>query len=370
MVRSRALLFLLLLPACTRSHDTEAGFAVEPIEGEDEEMLGSCAEQMEDSLDGLPVDLECTGLYSDIAKQKLGKGVETFTPAYKLWSDNSGKARWIKLPEGEQIDTSNMRSWSFPVGTKLWKEFRANDKRAETRLYQKVRDDLWRKTTYEWSKDQKSAKRLDTGNTRVINGVNYEIPKAGTCNDCHEGNRDNVLGFEAVSLGLPGADQAGLTLQKLVDLGWLSDPPESTELKIGDDGTGKVADALGWLHINCGVTCHNAGVNSEAETTGLRMKLDPAELDGRPVNDFEVLKLLVNVDAKTNQWVGKKRIVPGNAEESLLYQLITTRVGIDSNKQMPPLLTRIVDEEHANKIKDWINAMKPVETAATETGPQ
>lgn len=373
MVRSRALLFLILLSACTRSHDTEAGFAVESIKGDEDgedEMPATCAEQMEESLDGLPVDLACTGLYSDFEKQKIGKGVEGYVPAYKLWSDNSDKSRWIKLPKGEKIDTSNMRSWSFPIGTKVWKEFRANGNRAETRLFMKVRDDLWRKTTYAWSKDQKTATRLDTGNTRIVNGVNYEIPKAGACNDCHDGAHDSVLGFEVVSLGLPSADQSLLTLQKLVDMDWLSDPPEHTTLTIGDDGTGKAADALGWIHINCGVTCHNAGVNSEAETTGLRMKLDPAELDGRPSNDFEVLKLLVDVDAKTNQWVGKKRIVPGNADESLLYQLITTRIGVDSNKQMPPLLTRIVDDEHANKIKDWINSMKPTEAPSPTEGPQ
>jgi hypothetical protein len=122
-----------------------------------------------------------------------------------------------------------------------------------------------------------------------------------------------------------------------------------------------VADALGWLHINCGVACHNAGLNSEAEVTGLRMKLDPELLDGRPTNDFETVKLLLNQPAKTAQWEGQMRIVPGKPEESLLYQLITTRVDPAGNRQMPPLATRMVDEENTNKVRDWILALKSSE---------
>jgi len=364
MVRSRALLILILLSGCTRSHTTEAGF--EPVEAGLSEDLGDCAEQMEASLDGLPVDLSCTGLYADIAKGKIAKDVDSYEPAYKLWSDDSGKARWIKLPKGEQIDSSDMNRWAFPIGTSVWKEFRKGETKMETRLFHKVRDDLWRKTTYQWSKDQKSASRLDTGEVRAINGGNYEIPKSSTCDDCHDGSHDDILGFEAVSLGLPGADTGGLTLQKLVDRDLLTDPPANTQLEIGDDGTGKAADALGWLHINCGVTCHNAGVNSEAAITGLRMKLLADQLDGRPSDDFEVLELLVDVPAVTNQWQGQKRIVPGKPDESLLYKLITTRIGSDSNKQMPPLLSRVVDEEHAEMIKQWILAMKPAGATSEE----
>jgi hypothetical protein len=365
MVRFRALLLLLLLGGCTRSHTTEAGFTPEALEA-GMEALGDCAEQMEASVEGHPVDLQCTGLYADMSKGKIASGIDTYEPAYHLWSDNSDKTRWIRLPKGEQIDTSDMNQWALPIGTHVWKEFRRDGAKMETRLYRKVRDDLWRKATFKWSKDQKRAERLDSGEVRAVKSGNYEIPPAGLCDDCHDGSPDAMLGFEAVSLGLPGADTGGLTLQKLVDRDLLSDPPAVTQYEIGDDGTGKVADVLGWLHINCGVTCHNAGVNSEAEITGLRMKLMVEQLDGRSSQDFEVLKQLLNVQAVTNQWQAQKRIVPGNADESLLYQLITTRIGKDSNKQMPPLLTRIVDDEHAEKVKQWILAMKPMAATSEE----
>jgi hypothetical protein len=370
MVRSRALLILFVLAGCTRSHDVAGGgFDYPPIDsGGDIDPAsdapksdGSCKSQVQAAQDMMPVELACTGLYSDIKTKKLAKGVEPYAPAYKFWSDGAEKFRYIRLPPGEQIDTSNPRSWDFPIGTKIWKEFQQNDQRAETRFYTKVREDKWNKTTYVWEDDDKTASRFDTGMKMPVNGYSYEVPDSGTCNDCHDGSHDSILGVEMISLGLPNAE--GLTLQRLVDEDLLSDPPETTSFEIGDDGTGKARDVLGFLHINCGVTCHNDGVNSKAEETDLRMKLNFEELDGRPSNDFEVLKNLIDVPAKTTQWQGQKRIVPGKPEESLLYTLITTRLGIDGNKQMPPLVTRVVDKKNADLIRDWILALKPADGA-------
>jgi hypothetical protein len=378
MLRPRALLHALFgagslalaFAGCTASHDVDEGGFPFPIYEEPVEPPkydGTCKEQVEAYQDTMPQQLECTGLYSSIKSKKLAKGVQPYAPAYKFWSDGAEKFRYLLLPEGEQIDSSNPRAWKFPVGTQVWKEFQQNDQRAETRLYKKVRSDRWVKTTYVWSEDEKGAKRVDNGMKMPVNGYDYEVPDVGSCNDCHDGSSDNILGFEMISLGLPNAE--GTTLQKLVDEDLLTDPPERTSFEIGDDGTGKVKDVLGWLHINCGVTCHNDGVNSKAEETDLRMKLNFEDLDGRPVNEIEVLKNLIDVPAKTTQWQGQKRIVPGKPDESLLYKLITTRLGVDGNKQMPPLVTRVVDDVHANMIRDWILALKPTAASTTE-GPQ
>lgn len=383
MVRSRALLNVLsatrplaisagliafAFAGCTQSHDIAAGAFDAPIEYEPPPKYdGNCEEQIDAQQDGMPLQLECTGLYSDIKSKKLAKGVRPYAPAYKFWSDGAEKFRYLLMPKGEQIDTTKPQAWKFPVGTKFWKEFQQNDQLAETRLYEKVRSDRWVKTTYVWDDNGKKAKRADNGMKMPVNGYDYEVPDVGTCNDCHDGSSDQVLGFEMISLGLPNAE--GTTLKDLVDDDLLSDPPEKTSFEIGDDGTGKARDVLGWLHINCGATCHNDGVNSKAEETDLRMKLSWEDLDGRPVNEIEVLKNLIDVPAKTTQWQGQKRIVPGKPEESLLYKLITTRLGVDGNKQMPPLVTRVVDDEHANMIKEWILALKPA-SGTTAQGPQ
>lgn len=347
----RWMIVLGLLAGCGESADDAADGAVaEPaVEG--------CEAEIAESLDGLPVDLSCTGLYASEGSDKLADGVQSFKPAYPLWSDNSGKQRWVKLPRGEKIDNSDHSRWRFPLNTKFWKQFDANGARVETRLYQKVRSDRWVEATYVWDAAGKTATRESAGRELTRNGVNYRVPATALCDDCHDGHPDSVLGFEAVSLGLPGADQNGLTLKKLVDQGLLTNPPARTQLMIGDDGTGKAADVLGWFHVNCGVSCHNDGVNSEAEKTGLRMKLDPALLDGRNSSNFQTIRQLINTPAVTSQWNGQTRVVPGKPNNSLLYKLVSTRVGMDSNKQMPPLATRQVDQANVTKVRDWITAL-------------
>lgn len=320
-------------------------------------VVDACQEQIAASLEGLPLDLACTGLFAEGGTDKLAAGVQAFMPAYPLWSDNAGKSRWIKLPPGQKIDSSDPGRWRFPVGTKFWKQFDANGARVETRIFQKVRSDHWVSATYIWDADGKHASREDLGRELVRNGVNYRVPARSLCDDCHEGHPDNVLGFEAVSLGLPGADQNGLTLAKLVAQNLLTNPPARTQLMIGDDGTGKAADVLGWLHVNCGVSCHNDGVNSDAEKTGLRMKLDAAMLDGRASNMFPTFRLLINTPAVTSQWNRQMRVVPGMPDKSLLYKLITTRTAMDGTDQMPPLATRKVDDKNVAKLREWIVAL-------------
>src|SRR4051812_10459345 len=61
----------------------------------------------------LPEHLSETGLYADIATGELALGVAPYTPRFSLWSDGSEKQRWLLLPEGAQIDTSNMDDWAF-----------------------------------------------------------------------------------------------------------------------------------------------------------------------------------------------------------------------------------------------------------------
>src|ERR1700722_5624864 len=129
---------------------------------------------------GEPTDLGCTGLYSDWATKTVASNVNEFAPGYTLWSDGAQKTRWIYLPPGQTIDTSNMDEWVFPVGTKLWKEFKlpvgdsATPIRLETRLLWKRGNNDWYRTTYRWSDDgQTSATELTTGELDA-NGDGYE----------------------------------------------------------------------------------------------------------------------------------------------------------------------------------------------------
>ena len=71
----------------------------------------------------MPTTLQETGLCDDGPCAVIKPGILAFAPQYTLYSDGATKRRWIALPPGEVIDTSDMDYWRFPVGTRLWKEF-------------------------------------------------------------------------------------------------------------------------------------------------------------------------------------------------------------------------------------------------------
>jgi hypothetical protein len=304
-----------------------------------------------------PSRLECTGLYANLDKKVLTDGVRPYTPAVPLWSDGALKKRYIFIPKGQKIDASDPNEWRFPLGTKVWKEFSVGDKRMETRLFQKTDTNHWVRTTYAWNDDDSGAKSFSGGDVESPDGGVYHIPTGSECNQCHNGRNDRLLGFEQVSLGLEGAE--GTTLADLVSEKLITPVPENTALVVGDDGTGLAADPLKWLHVNCGVTCHNDNEGATAYGAGMKLRLDATQLDGRPVNDFDSEQTTINTVVNTPTWLGQHRIVTGAPEQSLLVKLITTRsFGADTaTAQMPPIASRVVDTKDTNKVIDWIAAM-------------
>jgi hypothetical protein len=304
-----------------------------------------------------PQTIECTGLYLNLAKKELAPGVRPYAPAVPLWADFAEKQRWIWLPPGTQIDATNPNEWTFPVGTKVWKEFSRDGKRVETRLFLKVQNNFWVHTTYAWNADETAATSSQGGNLPWgTDGGIYHIPSPDECDQCHRGRNDHLLGFEQVSLGLPGA--TGLTLPTLVKEGLVAPAPGRTGLTIGDDGTGVAALALAWLHSNCGVSCHNDNANSAGYAASMRLRLDPTLLDGRSSVDFGARTTTMNISANNPMWSGQIRIVPGDPSHSLLIKLITNR-GTNNpvDYQMPPIATFIVDTPDTQKVIEWIQKM-------------
>jgi hypothetical protein len=305
-----------------------------------------------EATDGAPTDLRCTGLYTDIATKTLSPQVRAFVPAVPLWSDGAEKLRWVVLPDGAQIDTTSMDEWAYPVGTKAWKEFRVGGKRIETRFLQKVRADRWVSGAYVWSADETSATLQTEGATLDLGGgVSYLVPKSTACNECHKGRKDKLLGFEAISLGQPGA--SGLTLGVLAAEGRLTAPPAQTSVAMADDGTGHAAEALGWLHINCGTSCHTGTSLGIGYGTGLRLRIGWDELTTKPPAQWAMVTGAVGVAIKSPKWAGDIRVVPGDPGASVLLQLIGQR----GAEQMPPIGTRVVDDKGRAAVEAWIGAM-------------
>jgi hypothetical protein len=265
------------------------------------------------------------------------------------------------LPAGSVIDNSDPNEWSFPVGTKVWKEFSVGGSRIETRLWQKADVGYWVDATYAWNSDESAALQSPGGDI-LLGTRTYHIPTPDECQNCHRGRTDRILGFEQVLLGLAGS--TGFNLDQLITQHRLSNPPTVTPLIIGDDGTGLASPALAWLHVNCGVTCHNQNSNATAWSTGMFLRLDATLLDGRSVSGFDSLVTTVGVAAVTPAWHGQPRISPGDPTHSLLYKLISER---GAGEQMPPIASNFVDEADIPLVQAWIDKL-PVPAAGGSGG--
>jgi hypothetical protein len=310
-----------------------------------------------------PQTLKCTGLYDVWSTKQIASAVKEYAPAHPLWSDGAVKTRWVLLPAGQKIDTTDMDEWVFPVGTKFWKQFVVGGAKVETRYYAKIGATTWIRATYKWNATEDDAARLDTGEwagaTDGGDPGSYEIPSVGKCDTCHQGRTDKILGFDVVNLGLSGA--SGITLASLVNDGLLTAPPPATSLTIPEDTTGHAAPALGWLHTNCGITCHNSNPQSAcyAKLMNLRLSYDelhPADGGAATVANLAAYQTTYDVGANLGA-APNKRIAPGDSAHSAISYLIGRRDPTNFNGQMPPIDSHQVDVAHVAEVNAWIDAL-------------
>ena len=303
---------------------------------------------------GEALELRCSGLYADWANKTVASDVHAYDPGLHLWSDGADKNRWIQLPAGTQIDTSNMDEWGFPTGTKVWKEFSLNGQRIETRLLWKYTDAAWYTTTYRWSADGSSAPELTAGEQNG-NDAGYEIPPQQACPDCHKGRIDYVLGFEAVALSSPGA--TGFTMSALTAANLLTNPPTQP---IVIPGNATTAAALGYMHMNCGVSCHNRDTGGAARTA-FYARLDISQLTDGGVRNTDLWTSGVNqmshflLPGATHSMV----FVPNDVDASVAYYRMDHRdfpIAADGGTQMPPIVTHKLDDAGLSIVSAWINS--------------
>lgn len=314
---------------------------------------GPCAT---DAGNELPKLLSCAGLYSDIATKTVATGNVPYLPGVQLWSDGAQKQRWLNLPPNTTIDVTDMNDWVFPVGTKAWKEFKLLGSRIETRVFWKRGPNDWTWATYAWANDESEATRLDQGAKNVVG--TYEIPERLACDQCHAGRKDKLLGVEAIALALATAE--GLTLDVLAKAGRLAPTPAVTTASLPEDATGKAGAALGYLHMNCGVACHNHNPNAGAEASGLYMKLPAAAVlaGGVVVTSLELWTTSANQPITAPNFLsfknaGYTRLTPKDSAKSLIPALM----GMRGTFQMPPIVTHEPDTVGQPLVKGWIDAL-------------
>lgn len=312
-----------------------------------------------------PALLTDTGLYTRASNSDpwtLAPWVQAFQPEYVLWSDGAEKERYIYLPRCESIDTTDMDHWSFPVGTRIWKQFTRDGVRVETRLMERFGTGVsdWVMASYQWALpvgseplDPEQATLASSSGVANVNGTTHDIPSvAGGCQNCHGKLSERVLGFSAIQLS---HSLTGLDFTELADRGILSNAPVRAGYNPPGDATTQAA--LGYLHANCG-NCHNE--------TGVATMTPPA-------TESMWLRLLVNqttlamthaqataINHQTgNPNFAMDRIEPTVPSSSSIIRRMQRNPSIGETLQMPPTGRELPDSTGITTVSNWINSLTP-----------
>lgn len=329
---------------------------------------GPAANDAEAAPPPYPILLSETGLYADIAKKTIAPDVQPYEVRYPLWSDGMEKKRWVFIPSGKKIDTTDMNFWVYPQGTTAWKEFSANGKRVETRMQMKAgpNPEDWVMIAYQWKADGSDAVAVPYGVVDASDipsgvpdagGAKHDIPATDDCQFCHANMKDRLLGFNAIQLS---HDLPGLKISDLITNNVLTKPPAGPIFLPGATINTETVEtkALGHLHGNCG-DCHNP-TSGVFATVDMQLWEDTKTLD--TLRNTTPYRTAVNqpVPGSTTQ----NRIVPGAPTHSQIYVRMD-RVG---SGQMPPLARETIDTVGVGKVKAWIESLPPLTDGGTDAG--
>ena len=366
--------------------------------------------------DGSYALLSETGLFEDIASQTVADDIREFEPLYKLWSDGATKTRYIYLPPGSEIDTSDMDHWRFPPGTKMWKTFaeespsgrilletRLIERRGTAPVHNYMMSFRWRPECFDdnLANDGECDADAAPGNTPEerafntnVNGTEHDIPRSPVeCMSCHAGEPHQFLGFSAIQLSHPSAPETCAlnpggrcpTIDSLASEGRLT-----TEVPEGGfpvPGGAITRRALGYLHANCG-GCHQPPSNSlvlngcytdtgnvpSKDLEGFHTRIYAADSGGSP-QATATWRTLFGVDGCGHpllRWNGAtnpsceplgggefdcaidRRAVPGATQKSaVLYRMGSRALG----EKMPFLGTEVADAVGMGLVESFINSV-------------
>jgi len=306
----------------------------------------------------LPVTLAETGLCVDAACATINSDIREYKPQYELYSDGSTKRRWIYLPPGTTIDTTDMNHWKYPVGTKLWKEFTRGTTRVETRYITKLLADdstpgSWFYASFEWNPAQTATTLASPGSgVPNANGTQHDIPSRANCRRCHEQVPGRVLGFQAISLDF-SAPTGNLDLADAIGLNLLSMPPTAPAtgpyFPFPAAATAVDKTAFGYLHANCG-GCHNP---SSSVYSGLTSNMD-LRLDVTKLGSVAVIPARAttrNVNGTVGGLTGRLVDTTTPADSVMLVRMSSTVFPT----KMPEIGTETTDPAGIAAITAWIS---------------
>lgn len=314
-----------------------------------------------------PARLSETGLYATGRAGVIDSRNRAFSPQYPLWSDGARKSRWVFLPPGTAIDTTDAGEWSFPVGTRFWKEFEFNGRKVETRFLWRSSTSQWIFATYVWNEEGSDAVLAPDGGlpgvVELSGGRRHDIPGAADCRACHGTKRPAPLGFNALQLSTdrdPNAIHGEPLAPGMITLATLANErllsPARPELVSNPPRIRSTAPAtravLGYFAANCGA-CHNR--SGEIGPSGPSLKHSDLLGDGDAV--ASALARHATTWQVPGQPDGSSLMIdPASPQSSAMLVRMRSR---RPSSQMPPLGSALRDDAAIEVIGRWIATELP-----------
>ena len=299
----------------------------------------------------MPDLLSETGCVDSADPTEPSAGLIPYRPNAAFWSDGADKARWIGLPNGQNITVETNGDWSFPPGTVLVKNFALGTRLVETRLFMRHPDGDWAGYTYEWNDAQTEATRVVGGKRRVFGTQEWIYPSENECLRCHTAAAGRALGLETRQLNgnltYPQTGRTANQLTTLDEIGVLSPPlagEPSTLPALADpeNAAQPLANrARAWLHTNC-AGCHRPG-GPTGSTLDLRATTALAD-----TNACDALP------ARGDLGIPDARLIaPGDAARSI----VVARANRRDAAGMPPVGSALTDDAGVALLEEWIDGL-------------
>lgn len=293
-----------------------------------------------------------------LADERPAPGVVPYTVIAPLWADHAEKGRFIFLPEGTVMDTTDPDHWALPVGSIVIKSFsdsadlrdlEGTRRLIETRLLIHE-DDGWTGHTYLWDAEQTEATRFVPGRHLTRDFIDaagqpqskpYIVPNNNQCKNCHElDDSVRVLGLATRQMSLKQQEDlraAGVLAELPAPIPLLEDP-------FGDGPLERRARS--YLDANCS-HCHRPG--GGGGTSGLVLLAE----ETRP-SAYGICKSPVAAGPGAGGRIHD--ITPGDPDASIMiYRMSST----DPEIKMPEIPNLLVDDAGVELIRTWIAALDP-----------
>ena len=281
---------------------------------------------------GIFRDLEGSPADVDALEASLHPDAITYVPDWPLWSNGLQKSRQVVLPEGEVVGADDV--YSFPSDTLYFKSFFDDRGPVETRVMWNGPEG-WEWSAYVWDEERVDAARTEGRRSVDVDvevggeSFTHKVPNELDCRKCHEPDPNGVLGFSPLQLGT-----------QVEDLDVFDENPTAEPFAHPDPETEAV---LGWLVGNC-TSCHNGLQNHDQSSFDL--------------NPDVALENTVGVETASSASIDGIRIVPGDAESSVLYAAVAGTSDDPELKLMPPVGVQKRDDEAIERLRVWIESME------------